>query len=111
MFQGEYLQFRAEFEIYHLSWEQPRQLSRYSDGLDGRGSIPRSTKWFSLFYSFQTGSGSRPAFYLVGTGGLFSGSKAARGMKLTSHFHIVQRWRMMELYFHDLIHLHGVMCN
>jgi hypothetical protein len=46
-------------------------------GLDGRGSIPRRGKRFSLLHSFQTGSRANPASYTMGTGGSFPGGKAA----------------------------------
>jgi hypothetical protein len=39
------------------------QLSRYSDGLDGRGSIFAKISYFSLLHSVQTGSGAHTASY------------------------------------------------
>jgi hypothetical protein len=46
-------------------------------GLDGRSSICRRSKRFSLLDVIQTGSGTHPASYPVGTGGSFPASKAA----------------------------------
>jgi hypothetical protein len=34
-----------------------------------------------------------------------------RSVKLTTHLHLVPRLRMVELYLHSLIRLHGVMLN
>jgi hypothetical protein len=33
------------------------------------------------------------------------------GVKLTTHLHLVSRWRTMELYLHSLICLHGIVLN
>jgi hypothetical protein len=41
-------------------------MSRYSDGLDGRGLIPDMGKTF--LHGVQTGSGAPPASYSTGTG-------------------------------------------
>jgi hypothetical protein len=45
--------------------------------LDGRASIPGRATDFSLLHSVQTGSGSNPTSYSMGTKGLFPGGKAA----------------------------------
>jgi hypothetical protein len=42
----------------------------------------------------------------MGTAGYFSRDKAAKAMKLTTHFHLMPRSRMMELYLHYPIRLH-----
>jgi hypothetical protein len=50
-------------------------------GLDDRCSrvrFPRGAGNFSLHHRVQNGSGAQPAFYPMGTGGSFPGSKAAR---------------------------------
>jgi hypothetical protein len=44
---------------------KPGWLSRYSDELDGRGSIPGKERDFSHVHSVQTHSGALPAFYPV----------------------------------------------
>jgi hypothetical protein len=46
---------------------------------------------FSLHRCVQNGSGAHPASYPVGTRGSFPEGKAAGGVKLTTHFHLVQR--------------------
>jgi hypothetical protein len=66
---------------------------------------------FSLLHSVHTGSGFHPASHKMGTKGSFSGSKAAGGVKLTVHFHLVPRSRIVELNLHSPICLHGVMLN
>jgi hypothetical protein len=45
------------------------------------------------------------------TGGLFSRGKNGWGVKLTTHVHMVLKSRMMELYLHSPISLHGVVLN
>jgi hypothetical protein len=45
--------------------------------LDDRGSIARrGNEFFSFHYRVQTGSGTHPASYPMGTGGSFPGGKA-----------------------------------
>jgi hypothetical protein len=49
-------------------------------GLDDRGSrvrFPAGAGNFSLQHHVQNGSGAHPAYYPMGTGGSFSGGKAA----------------------------------
>jgi hypothetical protein len=46
--------------------------------LDARGSIPSRAKYVSLLHSDQTGFGTHPVSYPMGTGGSFPGDKAAR---------------------------------
>jgi hypothetical protein len=56
-------------------------------GLDDRGSRVRFTAGagnFSLHHRVQNGSGAHPASYPMGT----------RGVKLTTHLHLVPRSRM-----------------
>jgi hypothetical protein len=48
-------------------------------GLDDRGSIPRQRQRIFLLASVQTGSGTHPASYSMGTGGPFPGGKARPG--------------------------------
>jgi hypothetical protein len=40
-----------------------------------------------------------------------AGVKAAGGVKLTTHLHLVLRLRMVELYLHSAISLHGLVLN
>jgi hypothetical protein len=45
-------------------------------------------------------------------GGFFPGGGVKRqGMKLTVHLHLVQRSRMVGLYFHSHMCLHGIVLN
>jgi hypothetical protein len=63
-------------------------------GLDDRGSrvrFPAGDGNFSLHHRVQNGSGTHPAFYPMRTRGSFPGSKAARGVKLTTHLHLGPR--------------------
>jgi hypothetical protein len=47
----------------------------------------------------------------MGTGGLFPWVYSGRGVKLTTHLHLVPRSRMLELYFHSPIYLYGIALN
>jgi hypothetical protein len=80
-------------------------------GLDDRGSIPGRAEQFSLRHSVQTLSGIHPVFYPMGTGDSSPVCRAAGGVKLTTHLHLVPRSRMMELYLHFPIRLDGVVLN
>jgi hypothetical protein len=40
-------------------------ISRYSDGLNGRGSVPIRSKIFLVLHKGQTGSGAHPASYTI----------------------------------------------
>jgi hypothetical protein len=62
-------------------------------GLDDRGSrvrFPAGAGNSSLHHRVQTGSGAHPASYPMGTGGSFPGING-RGLKLTTHLHLVPR--------------------
>jgi hypothetical protein len=66
-------------------------------GLDVRGSrvrFPAGAGNFSLHHRVQNGTGTHPASYPMGTRGSFPGGKAAGGVKLTTHLHIVSRSRL-----------------
>jgi hypothetical protein len=56
-------------------------------------------------YSVQTGSGTHPASYPMGTAGSFPEGK------VTTHLHLVSKWRMVALYLYSYMHLHGVVLN
>jgi hypothetical protein len=47
----------------------------------------------------------------MGTGVFFPERKSGLGFKLTTYLHLVPRSRMVELYFHFPIRLHGMMLN
>jgi hypothetical protein len=55
---------------------------------------------------YRNESGAQPASYSMGTDGY-----NVRGVKLSIHFHPMPRSRMVELYLHFLIYLHGLMLN
>jgi hypothetical protein len=52
-----------------------------------------------------------PASYTTATLGSLPGCKKSWGVKLTTHLHPLPRSRMVELYLHSPISLHGMMFN
>jgi hypothetical protein len=76
----------------------------YGDGLDGRGSNVELP-------IVSTDCGAHPAFCSLGTGGFLPWGRSGRGEKLTTHLHVVPRSRMVELYHHSPICLHGLVLN
>jgi hypothetical protein len=58
--------------------------------------FPTGVGIFSLRHRIQTRSGTHPASYPMGTGGLFPRVQSGRGVKLTTHLHLVPRLRMRE---------------
>jgi hypothetical protein len=63
-------------------------------GLDDRGSRVRFSAGagnFCLHHCVQNGSGAHPVSYSVDTRCSFLGGKAAGGVKLTTHLHLVLR--------------------
>jgi hypothetical protein len=93
------------------SKQSGRRASRYSDGLDGRGSIPGEDRIF--LYSTMSGPtlGPRAASYEMGRMGLFPRRKSDRDVKLTAHLYPVPRSRMADVYLHSPLRLHGVELN
>jgi hypothetical protein len=61
--------------------------------LDDRGSIPAKNIHVSLHLDVQIGSGVHSILCPMGNGGSPLG-KAAGGVKLATHFHLVPRLRM-----------------
>jgi hypothetical protein len=55
----------------------------------------------SLLHSVETGSGAKSSSNQMGTSSSFSGGKAARSVKLTTHLNLVLRSRMVELDLHS----------
>jgi hypothetical protein len=86
-----------------------------SYGLDDQGSrfrFPAGAGNFSLHHRFQNGSGAHPPSYPMGTEGSFPGVKAARGVKLITHLHLVPRSKNEWSYtFTPPIRLHGVVLS
>jgi hypothetical protein len=72
--------------------------------------FPAVVRDFSVLHSVQTVSDTHSASYPVGAGA-HSPGVSGRGMKLTIHLHLEPRTRMVELYLHSLIRLHGVVVN
>jgi hypothetical protein len=65
--------------------------------------------FFFFHHRVQTGSGAHPASYPNGTSGSLPGGKAAWGLKLTSHLHVVPRSKNEWSYISTPpIRLHGV---
>jgi hypothetical protein len=73
-------------------------------------SVPGRGRDFSLLYKIQTGSETQSVSYTVGPVGCFLGVKR-QGLTLTIHLHLVPKLRMMEIYLHSTICLHGVVLN
>jgi hypothetical protein len=63
-------------------------------------------KDFPLLHSIQTDSGAHPASYPMGIGGVFPWGVKQPDEKLTNHFHLVRKSRMIELYLLSPICLH-----
>jgi len=55
---------------------------------------PGRGKTFSLLQDMQTGSGAHPASYSMGTKKVLSHGPCNRGVKLTTHLHLVPRLRI-----------------
>jgi hypothetical protein len=72
--------------------------------------IPAAIR-FSLLHSVQASSGVHPTSYPMGTEDSFPWGKVAGGLKLTTNLHLVPRSRMVELYHHFPICLHGIVLN
>jgi hypothetical protein len=72
--------------------------------LESLGLIPGRNKRF--LFSITSSQFLGP----LGTRGCFPKGKTT-GVELTTHLHLVVRLRMIELYLHSPIHLHGVMLN
>jgi hypothetical protein len=89
-----------------------RPLSRYSCGLDGRRSVPSGKKRFFCAPQRQQRPWDSPTPVSNGYRGLFPRRKSGRGLKLTTHLHLVPKSILVELLwnFHTLHH-RGVVLN
>jgi hypothetical protein len=74
--------------VYEPAWFSDTELGY---GLDDRGFKFRQK--LGIFLS-TTGSGVHTASYPMGTSGSFPGGKSGRGVKLTTHLHLVPSLRM-----------------
>jgi hypothetical protein len=79
-----------------ILWSRGSSVSIVSGyGLDDEAIEVRSparAEDFSSSFCVQTGSGVQPASCTMGTGGPFPGGKAAGGVTLTTHPHLVPRY-------------------
>jgi hypothetical protein len=75
-----------------------------------RGSIPRRGRFVSCSQRLHRLWCSTSIVYNIYRGP-FPRRKRGRGVKLTSHFHLVPRLRMMESYLHSPTRLPGVVLN
>jgi hypothetical protein len=66
---------------------------------------------FSLLHSVQTSSRAYPTSNPMWVSGALLLEVNSQGMKLITHLHLVPRLRMVELYFHSPICLHGIVLN
>jgi hypothetical protein len=62
-------------------------------------------------YGVQPGSGAHSASYPMNTGGSFLWGQSGRGVKLTTHLHLMPSSRKVELYLHFPICLYGIVLN
>jgi hypothetical protein len=70
-----------------------------------------AVQYLYLCHGVQTESRAHPASYPMCTGGSFPRRQSGRGVKLTTHLYLVPRSRMLELYLHSPICLHGIVLN
>jgi len=64
--------------------------------VENRGIVvpfPTEATYFTLLQSLQTGTGSQPASYTVGSVGCFSGVKMNCAWRWRISFHLIPRWR------------------
>jgi hypothetical protein len=94
--------------IYGLFDEEYSSVGVY--GLDGRDSNPDKDKIFSSPRRSDR-LWSPPSLLSIGYRRLFPCGYSGRSAKLTTHHHLMQRSRMVELYLHSPICLHGILLN
>jgi hypothetical protein len=80
-------------------------------GLDGRGSIPGRDEIFLFFITGLDWLWGPPSLISNGYRGLFPRGQSGRGVKLTTHLHLVPRSRMVELNLRFPICLYVVVLN
>jgi hypothetical protein len=74
-----------------------QSVLRRATGWTAGVRFPAGAKAFSLLHSVQTGSVAHPASYPMGSMGLFPRGQSGRGVKLTTHLHLVPRSIMVQL--------------
>jgi hypothetical protein len=106
------LQFRI---IPFKYWSEERSVDTATGyGLGGRGArsrVPVGAEDFSPLHVVQTCSEAQRISYPRGYWGFFPEGEISRGMKLTTHLSLSQRARIVELYLHSPIRLHGIVLN
>jgi hypothetical protein len=76
---------------------EPGKIYRYSDGFDGWVRSPVQAKIF-LFKCVQKRLGAHPVSYPICTRDNFPRVKATETWNLTTHLHLVQRTRMVDVF-------------
>jgi hypothetical protein len=66
---------------------------------------------FFFLHSVQNGCKVHPVTYPMGNWAKFPEGKVEGGVKLTIHLYLLPRSRMMELYLHSPVRLHGTVLN
>jgi hypothetical protein len=97
--------------IYKTTYTQERSPDRsvgIATAQPGFNSGQRQD--FFLLHSVETGSGVHPASYPMGAKDL-SPRPRGKGVKLTSHLHLVPKYLMEETYLHSFIRTHGMVLN
>jgi hypothetical protein len=99
---------KEKFPNVNLRW-----LSRYSVGLRAErlGFNSRQRQEIFLFYTTSRLVLGPTRLISNGYRELFPQGESGRDMKLTTQVHLVPRSRIVELYLHSLIRLHGVVLN
>jgi hypothetical protein len=100
-----------DLSVVPVQWKDPRQLSWYSHGLragrpgfdyrQGQGVLP-----FSTMSSSALGPTQPPIQWELAS---ISPGVKQPGVKLATYLHLVPISRMVELYLHSTICLHGIM--
>jgi hypothetical protein len=96
------LYVRAIYAHHSVQW----WATGWTDGV----RFPWKARNFSLFHIVQTGPGAHAASFPMGVGPLSQGVKRS-GREVHHSLHLVPRSRVVELYLHSLICLHGMMLN
>jgi hypothetical protein len=94
---------------YSSCWDSSVGIAT-SHQLDGSSLIPSTARFFSS-PDHPDQLWGHPASYPMATGGSFpggGGEYSGGSVKLTTHLHLVPRSRMVELYLHSPICLHGI---
>jgi hypothetical protein len=97
--------------MHSKNGEGARVLSSIATSLQTEQSLTPCLIPDRRFHNAQIGFAAHTTFYVMGTRGLFFWNYSNRGAKLTTQLHIVLKIRMVELYLHSPISLHGMVLN